>query len=79
MCSMIDREREMRSPVATVLGTLLLAAYPLDFNNLLFIYLLLRQWLVRSCTSHLEMDLRQKMRLPLLHTFCAHVSWLRVI
>jgi len=30
---MIDREREMRPPVATVLGTLLLAAYLLDFNT----------------------------------------------
>ena len=30
---MIDREREMRSPVATVLGTPLLAAYLLDFKN----------------------------------------------
>ena len=33
VCSMIDREREMRSPVATVLGTMLLAAYLRDFKN----------------------------------------------
>ena len=66
---MIDREREMRSPVATVLGTMLLAAYLLDFKNHLSTLTLVARALV-----HVPLGDRQAGHSPAHVCACAPAS-----